>query len=97
MTKRKNEHSSDNLREIGNIIYRHRERLSLKKPSRKFFLENRVSIGLWEKEYISEKSLTNIENGNNLPNLVTLNYLATALEVDLLDLVAEIKPHLPSL
>lgn len=97
MTKRKNEDSVENLKIIGNIIYKHREGLSLKKSSRRFFLDNRVEVGLWEREYISEKSLTNIENGYNLPNLVTLNYLATALEVDLLQLVTEIQPYIPSL
>lgn len=94
MTKRKNRSSKENLEEIGKIIQRHRKELSLEKSSRKFFLENRVEIGLWDQYYISEKSLTNIEHGNNLPSLTTLNYLATALEVDLLKLVAEIKPFL---
>lgn len=97
MSKRRDENSVENLKKIGNIIYNHREGLSLEKPSRKFFLDNRVAVGLWEREYISEKSLTNIENGHNLPNLITLNYLATALEVDLLQLVAEIQPYIPSL
>jgi len=52
---------------------------------------------LWEQEYISEKSLTNIENGHNLPSLIASNYLVTALELDILELVAEIQPYIPSL
>lgn len=94
MTIRKNKKSEENLVEIGNVIYKHRKRLSLEKSSRKFFLENREAIGLWDQEYITEKTLTNIELGKNLPSLTTLNYLATALEVDLIELVVEIEPFL---
>lgn len=94
MTIRKKQNSEENLIEIGKIIQEHRRRLTLDKSSRKFFLENRVAIGLWDKEYITEKTLTNIELGKNLPNLITLNRLATALEVDLIDLVAEMKSYL---
>lgn len=91
MTKRKNRE----LIKIGNIIYDHRMNLSLEKESRKFFLDDRVNKGLLEEGDISEKTLTNIENGYNLPSLVTLNYLATALEIDLLELIEEVKGYIP--
>lgn len=91
MTKRKNRDSI----KIGKIIYDHRMNLSLEKESRKFFLDDRVNKGLLEEGDISEKTLTNIENGYNLPSLVTLNYLATALEIDLLKLIEEVKGYIP--
>ncbi|MCM3186382.1 XRE family transcriptional regulator [Priestia megaterium] len=91
MTKRKER----NLVNIGRIIYKHRIRLSLDKESRKFFLDDRVRKGLLEEGDISEKTLANIENGYNLPSLITLNYLATALELDLLELIEEVKPYIP--
>ncbi|MGG0369806.1 helix-turn-helix domain-containing protein [Priestia endophytica] len=91
MTKRKNR----DLIKIGKIIYDHRMNLSLEKESRKFFLDDRVNKGLLEEGDISEKTLINIENGYNLPSLVTLNYLATALEIDLLELIEEVKGYIP--
>jgi transcriptional regulator with XRE-family HTH domain len=93
MTKRNEKNYK--LVKIGNIIYNHRIELSLEKSSRQYFLDDRVKKGLLEINNISEKTLTNIENGYTLPSLVTLNYLATALEIDLLDLIKEIKEHIP--
>ena len=80
--------------EVGYIFQNHRKNLSLKKNSRKFFLDDRVVKGLLDPDFLSEKTLTNIEKGYNLPNLITLNYLATCLEVDLIDLIKEIQPYL---
>lgn len=95
MTKRTSKIRDIKLTAIGNIIFDHRIRLSLGKESRNFFLDDRVMKGLLRSGDLSEKTLSNIENGHNLPNLITLNYLATALEVELLDLIEEIQPHIP--
>lgn len=96
MTKIKIEKRSSTLKNIGSIIYTHRLNLSLEKDSRKFFLDDRVAKGILNPEDISEKTLSNIENGYNLPNLITINYLATALEVDFLELIDQIRPYIPS-
>lgn len=93
MTKRSERNQK--LNNIGNILYNHRMQLSLEKSSRQYFLDDRVRKGLLDSTNISEKTLANIENGYTLPSLVTLNYLATALEIDLLDLIKEIKDHIP--
>lgn len=69
--------------------------LSLYKSSRKYFLDDRIKKGLLTYDNISEKTLTNIENGHTLPSLITLNYLATALEVDLIKLINDIKEFIP--
>lgn len=93
MTKRNSK--NQNLISMGNIIYRHRINLSLEKSSRQFFLDDRIQKGLLQTTNLSEKTLTNIENGNTLPTLVTLKYLATALEIDLLELIKEIIEYIP--
>ena len=80
---------------IGQVLREYRKQLSLPNFSRRFFIEDRIAKGLLVDGQISEKTLTNIENGHNLPNLITLKYLSVALEVDFLDLVAEIEPHIP--
>ncbi|PXA17332.1 XRE family transcriptional regulator, partial [Staphylococcus pseudintermedius] len=46
-------------------------------------------------EDISEKTLMNIETGYTLPNLSTLKILATALEIDFIELIKEIEDHIP--
>ena len=60
--------------------------LSLKKDTRSYFLDDRVRQGLIEYEDLSVKTLTNIENGYNLPSLSTLKILSTALEIDFFQL-----------
>lgn len=67
----------------------------MERNSRKYFIDDRVKKGLLEPHDISEKTLANIENGYTLPSLITLNYLSTALELDLLDLIREIREYIP--
>lgn len=80
---------------IGNIIKNHRLALSLPNKSRQYFINNRIKLGFINGNEFSEKTLANIENGYNIPNLITLNYLATCLEVDFSELLREIKPFIP--
>ncbi|EOD5400523.1 XRE family transcriptional regulator [Staphylococcus pseudintermedius] len=91
MTKRKN----NDLQELGYTIRELRARLTLKKDTRNFFLNDRVIKGLIQYEDISEKTLMNIETGYTLPNLSTLKILATALEIDFIELIKEIEDHIP--
>ncbi|EGQ0397526.1 TPA: helix-turn-helix transcriptional regulator [Staphylococcus pseudintermedius] len=69
--------------------------MTLKKDTRNFFLNDRVIKGLIQYEDISEKTLMNIETGYTLPNLSTLKILATALEIDFIELIKEIEDHIP--
>ncbi|WP_414047647.1 helix-turn-helix domain-containing protein [Macrococcus equi] len=92
MTKRK-QLSEKNIA-LGRIIKQHRLNLSLEKSSRRHFLDDRVEKGILDINSISEKTLTNIENGNNVPSLETLLYLSHALEVDFDVLLDEIKDYI---
>lgn len=69
--------------------------LSLKKDTRNYFLDDRVRKGLIEYDDISIKTLTNIENGYNLPSLSTLKILATALEIDFFQLLSDVYDYIP--
>ncbi|HAP2020806.1 MULTISPECIES: helix-turn-helix domain-containing protein [Staphylococcus] len=69
--------------------------LSLKKDTRSYFLDDQVRQGLIEYEDLSVKTLTNIENGYNLPSLSTLKILSTALEIDFFQLLAEVYDYIP--
>lgn len=69
--------------------------LSLKKDTRSYFLDDRVRQGLIEYEDLSVKTLTNIENGYNLPSLSTLKILSTVLEIDFFQLLAEVYDYIP--
>ncbi|MDK9853193.1 helix-turn-helix domain-containing protein [Staphylococcus cohnii] len=69
--------------------------LSLKKDTRSYFLDDRVRQGLIEYEDLSVKTLTNVENGYNLPSLSTLKILSTALEIDFFQLLAEVYDYIP--
>lgn len=93
MTKIK--YYNEDIYKIGQILKNHRLRLSLSNSSRQFFIEDRIKKGLLEDGKISEKTLSNIENGYNLPNLITLKYLSVALEVDFIELMKEIAPYIP--
>ena len=93
MTKIK--HYNQNIYKIGQILKHYRLLLSLPSSSRQFFINDRIKKGLLEDEQISEKTLCNIENGYNLPNLITLKYLSVALEVDFIELMREIEPYIP--
>ena len=70
-------------------------KLSLIKATRSYFLDDRVRQGLIEYEDLSVKTLTNIENGYNLPSLSTLKILSTALEIDFFQLLAEVYDYIP--
>lgn len=92
MTK-KNELKT-NLIQLGKILKEYRMQLSLKTNSRQFFIDDRVEKNLLDEGWISEKTLTNIENGHNLPSLITLKHLAFALEVDFLELIGAIEKYI---
>lgn len=95
MTKRQNSFtSSPNCTAIGNIIADHRLALNLQHFGRQAFINNRVDIGLLPEGWISVKSLTNIENGNNIPSLPMLYQLSIALEIDFKQLVCSIEQYL---
>lgn len=76
---------------IGKVIHEYRLALSLTNNSRQFFIDDRIRKNLLPHGWISEKSLANIENGHNMPSLLTLKLLSIALEVDFLLLVKEIQ------
>lgn len=84
----------ENIIEIGKIIKSHRKSLITKNTSRDYFISDRISMGLLPDGWISEKTLSNIENGRNLPSLITLKKLSIALEIDFIDLVKEIEKYL---
>lgn len=86
---------NEDISKIGEILKTHRLRLSLPNSSRQFFIGDRIDKGLLEEGQISEKTLANIENGHNLPNLITLKYLSVALEIDFIELMKQIEPHIP--
>lgn len=77
--------------EIGKIIKRRRKELSLNKSARQYFIDDRVNKNILPCDWISEKSLSNIENGYNMPSLLTLKLLSVALEIDFIDLLKEIE------
>lgn len=95
MTVRKNKFDP-HLITMGKIIKKKRENLGLSKSSREFFIEDRILTGLLNEHEISLKTLSNIENGVNMPNLSTLKSLSVALEVDFLQLIKEIEPYIPT-
>lgn len=96
LTKRKKNTADKNqpdCKKIGGIIANHRVALNLRPFGRQAFIDDRGKL-LADPDWISLKSLTNIENGYNLPSLPTLRLLSIALEIDFKDLVMEIEPYL---
>ena len=77
------------LRRVGTIIKRHRIDLIDINPSRSDFILAATSSGL-RADWISEKSLANIENGYNFPSLPTLYTLAIACQISPADLFEEV-------
>ncbi|RHW53257.1 helix-turn-helix domain-containing protein [Lactobacillus bombicola] len=77
--------------EIGKIIKKYRLSLNLKNSSRESFINYSIDAGLVPEGWISTKSLGNIERGQNTPSLHTLKLLATALDINFIDLINEIK------
>lgn len=90
MTKRTKEASIFDPRQVGGIIQKRRYSMDMQNQSRQCFIDSCVNKGLLPAEWISEKTLTNIENGHNLPSLETLYKLSIALETDISDLMNEI-------
>lgn len=84
---------NNNLIEIGKIIRNHRKNYAEKMTMEKFIDQASNLLG---ENWISVRSLSNIENGYNLPSLITLKNLSTALQIDLTDLINEIKDYIPS-
>ncbi|EEZ90110.1 hypothetical protein HMPREF0578_0014 [Mobiluncus mulieris 28-1] len=82
--------NSEVLKEVGQILYRHRRDLTDYPSSRMAFIEEATKLGLLEPGWISEKSLANLENGNNLPSIETLCRLALALQIDRTQLFDEV-------
>jgi transcriptional regulator with XRE-family HTH domain len=91
----KNAEQSKNAKKIGNIIYNHRMDLSLKRNSREYFINDRSDMNLLPINWISTKSLTNIELGKNFPSYTALKLLSIALEIDFIDLIQEVDPYMP--
>lgn len=53
-----------------------------------------VQEGRLENNWISERSVSNFEQGHNIPNLSTLKNLAVAYQIELTDLVEDIEDYL---
>jgi len=91
MTRRKKQIYSD----LGNKIYDYRMQLTLNRNSREHFLSDRIEHGIISSNELSIETLTNVENGYTLPNLITLVTLSAALEVDTVKFIEEIINTLP--
>jgi transcriptional regulator with XRE-family HTH domain len=75
---------------IGGIIKRHRKNLvDIKPPTREGFILSGYETGL-PINWITEKSLANIENGLNMPSLRTIYNLSIVLQIDAPELFSEI-------
>ena len=83
-----------NLVKMGRILRKHRKDHS-PDSSMDGFIDYPVQLNLLNEGWISSKSLSNIENGYNLPSLSTLKKLSIAFEVDLISLIDEIKDYIP--
>lgn len=89
----------NNLFEIGKIIREHRLSLA-DKNSREEFISSAENEGLVPYGWISVKTLSNIENGKNMPSLKTLKYISLALQMGqndksgLIELIEEIEKYL---
>lgn len=53
-----------------------------------------VQEGRLENNWISERSVSNFEQGYNIPNLSTLKKLAVAYQIELTDLIEDIEDYL---
>lgn len=92
MTRRKNQDFSY----FGERIKFYRRSLDLTNNSRENFLNDRVLLGMIDENDISIKTLSNIENGYTLPNMLTLLTLSSALEVDIHDLTDDLLKDIQS-
>lgn len=78
-------------------IFQYQRQLAYGAMSRENFIYQ-ASIdnpGILNTEWISLRSLANIENGKNVPSLYTLRNLAIAYGIDLADLVKKIELYIP--
>ena len=74
---------------IGGIIKQHRKDLTdIKPPTRQGFIL--AAMDRLPSNWITEKSLSNIENGLNMPSLRTLYNLSIAFQMDATDLFIEV-------
>jgi len=96
MVKRQSLKKEKNLKMIGQILMRYREALNLERKGRAYFIEDRVKKNLLPENWISEKTLTNFENGNNMPKIKNFKYLAIAFEIEFITLMKAIEPFLLS-
>ncbi|MBI0151013.1 helix-turn-helix domain-containing protein [Bifidobacterium sp. M0353] len=75
---------------IGEIIKQLRKSLTdVNPPTREGFIDAGSDLGL-PADWITEKSLANIENGLNMPSLRTLYNLSIALQTDTTELFIKI-------
>lgn len=78
------------MRKIGQIIKQHRKDLiDIDPPTREGFILSGYESGL-SPNWITEKSLANIENGANMPSLRTVYNLSVVLQLDTQELFSEI-------
>lgn len=87
MTLRKNE---TQRKAIGDLIKKHRLCLTDLPRSRQGFIDDCSKKYFGYEEWISEKTLSNYENGKNIPSLENIRNLSIALEIDELEFVKEI-------
>lgn len=88
MSERKAE--SQALIKIGKLIEAKRKALGKQYKSREKFIENRSNELFGSEDWISLRYLYNIEHGKNWISIEKLLLLSEALEVDPVDLFAEI-------
>ncbi|TGE41274.1 hypothetical protein C6P25_08940 [Weissella confusa] len=60
----------------------------------KELIEIPVEEGLLDKGWISERTISNIEQGYNIPSLVTLKKLAIAYQKEPIDLIEDVLDYL---
>lgn len=53
-----------------------------------------IKEGRLDKNWISERSVSNFEQGHNIPSLPTLKKLAVAYQIELIDLIEDIEDYL---
>lgn len=53
-----------------------------------------IKEGRLDKNWISERSISNFEQGYNIPSLPTLKRLAIAYQIELIDLIEDIEDYL---
>lgn len=77
--------------ELGKIFKNHRLQLGRSIES---FIDYPSHEGLLDEQWISTKSVSNFEQGYNIPSLKSLRNLSIAYQVDLIALISEIEPYI---